>query len=235
MMRPLGAVMEPGVPRNQRGFTLLEVMLALSILATILVILFSTYSAAVERAERIRERSQIYHEARVLLELMANDLRGAYVEAAQAPQPGFQPAKVRTYTFVGEDLEEARLPADKLIFYAFLPLLRSDLPQPEVCRVTYSLETMADPAQGKILFRRVHCSLDPETTEQEYLFPLTELAQGLDFRYYDAKGNEQLAWDSRDAQGGRRLPALVKIMVLLADQQGLLRPFEMSTELMFDR
>ena len=228
-------VMEQGVARHQHGFTLLEVMLALGILATILVILFATYSAAVERAERIRERSQIYHEARVLLELMANDLRSAYVEAVQPPQPGFQPAKARTYTFVGEDLEEARLPVDKLTFYAFLPLLRPDLPQPEVCRVTYSLETIADPAQGKILFRRVNCSLDPETTEREYPFPLTELAQGLDFRYYDAKGNEQLAWDSRDAQGGKRLPALVKIIVLLADHQGLLRPFEMTTEIMFDR
>jgi len=62
------------------GFTLLEVMIAIGIMAIILVILFGTYSAAVDRAARTRDLSQIYHEARVLLQLMANDLRSAYVK-----------------------------------------------------------------------------------------------------------------------------------------------------------
>ena len=63
--------------RATEGFTLLEVMIAIGIMATILVILFGTYSAAVDRAARTRELSQVYHEARVLLQLMANDLRSS--------------------------------------------------------------------------------------------------------------------------------------------------------------
>ncbi len=222
---------------DTRGFTLMEVVIAFGILAAILAILFGTYSAAVERAERTRERSQIFHEGRVLLDLMANDLRSAYVnEPVQQAQGALQQTRPRTYTFVGEDLEEAGLAADRLTFYAFLPVLRPEIPQVEVCRVAYSLEPMADPSQGKILFRRVNCSLDSETTtEGEQVFPLTELARGLDFRYYDAKGEERLEWDSRDVQGGKRLPAWVRIVVLLADQRGVLRPFETSTEIVLGR
>lgn len=219
------------VPRAPHGFTLLEVMIALGILATILVILFGTYSAALDRAERTRERGQIYHEARVLLDLMAQDLRSAYVSVSG---PVKQP-KASAYPFVGEDIEEGNLPADKLTFYAFLRPLRPDVLEGDVCRVVYSLEPTADRSQKKILFRRVNCSLDPETTEREYVFPLTDLARGLDFRYYDARGDERFAWDSRNAEGGKNLPARVKIMVVLADQQGSLRTFEMPTEILLDR
>src|SRR5262245_56345068 len=68
--------------RATEGFTLLEVMIAIGIMATILVILFGTYSAAVDRAARTRELSQVYHEARVLLQLMANDLRSSLCQGA---------------------------------------------------------------------------------------------------------------------------------------------------------
>jgi prepilin-type N-terminal cleavage/methylation domain-containing protein len=61
------------------GFTLLELMIAISIMATILVILFGTYSAAVDRAARACDLSQVYHEAQVVLQLMVNDRRSAYV------------------------------------------------------------------------------------------------------------------------------------------------------------
>ena len=43
---------DPGRWRAAAGFTLLEVMIAIGIMATILVILFGTYSAAVDRAAR---------------------------------------------------------------------------------------------------------------------------------------------------------------------------------------
>jgi len=51
----------PGRWRAAAGFTLLEVMIAIGITATILVILFGTYSAAVDRAARARGLSQVYH------------------------------------------------------------------------------------------------------------------------------------------------------------------------------
>jgi prepilin-type N-terminal cleavage/methylation domain-containing protein len=47
----------PGRWRAAAGFTLLEVMIAIGITATILVILFGTYSAAVDRAARARDLS----------------------------------------------------------------------------------------------------------------------------------------------------------------------------------
>src|SRR5262245_47511074 len=88
-----------GLAQHTAGFTLLEVVIAIGILGTILVLLFGTYAAVAERATRTRDLSQIYHEARVLLQLMAADVRSAFVKPAptqaqqtaqQAPQGGLR-------------------------------------------------------------------------------------------------------------------------------------------------
>jgi type II secretion system protein J len=225
-----------GHPEGAPGFTLLEVMIALGIMATILAVLFGTYSAAVERAARARELSQVYHEARVLLELMAADLRAAYVkEAVEQAQQELQQARAKPYVFEGEDRSEAGLPEDSLTFSAFVPPSRPESRELEVCRVTYKLEPLADRPQERVLLRRVNCHLDPDATEHEQLLPLSELVRGLDFQYYDERNTEYPQWRSRDMPGGKRLPARVKITLLLADKHGQVRPFEMLTELVLSR
>jgi prepilin-type N-terminal cleavage/methylation domain-containing protein len=226
----------PGRWRAAAGFTLLEVMIAIGIMATILVMLFGTYSAAVDRAARARDLSQVYHEARVLLQLMVNDLRSAYVkEPTQQAQQALQQAKTEPITFLGEDRTEANHPADELAFSTVLPTQRPDVPDSEMCHVTYSIEPVNESTQSRALFRRLNCSLDPAASDQDRLFLLTELAYGLDFKYYDEQGTEYLDWNSRQPRGGKRMPARVKITLLLAGQRGQLRPFEMITDFVLSR
>lgn len=222
--------------RHAEGFTLIEVLIAIGIMATILVILFRTYSAVVDRATRTRDLSQIYHEARVLLQLMADDLRAAYVkESVEQAQQALQQVKMRPTTFMGEDLSTSAQPADKLMFSTILPIQRPDVPDAETCRVTYSLEVVNDPPDGRALARRVNCSLDPTATDQDHVFLLSDLAHGLDFRYYDDQGTEYLEWNSQEPRNGKRLPFRVKIILLLADAHGELRPFEMFADLVMAR
>ena len=222
--------------RVAAGFTLLEVVIAIGIMATILVILFGTYTAAVDRAARTRDLSQIYHEARVLLQLMANDLRSAYVkEPTEQAQQTLQQAKTELVTFLGEDRTEANHPADKLAFSTILPTQRPDVPDTEMCHVTYSIEPVEASSQSRALFRRLNCSLNPEDADQDHLFLLTELIYGIDLKYYDDQGTEYPEWNSRQPRSGKRMPARVKITLLLVDQHGQLRPFEMMTDFALSR
>jgi hypothetical protein len=129
------------------------------------------------RVRVICRRSIIYHEARMLLQLMVNDLRSAYVtEPTQQAQQALQQGKTEPITFVGEDRTQANNPADKLAFSTVLPTQCPDVPDTEMCHVTYSIEPVNEPSQGRALFRRVNCSLDPENSDQDRLFLLTELA-----------------------------------------------------------
>jgi prepilin-type N-terminal cleavage/methylation domain-containing protein len=249
----------PGLVRHGAGFTLLEVMIAIGILSTILVILFGTYTAVAERAARTRDLSQIYHEARVLLRLMADDMRSAYVkpaatQAQQTAQPATQgglTVQVPLPTFVGEHRLDEHQPADTLAFSTILPTQRPDIPDTETCRVAYSLEPVINhpetlvwasassqtpdpapsPSQARGLFRRLNCSVDPTATTEDHLDLLTDAARGLEFKYYDAQGTEYLDWNSQHPRGGISLPAWLKITLLLVDRHGQVRPFTLLTDL----
>jgi prepilin-type N-terminal cleavage/methylation domain-containing protein len=214
-----------GLAPYAAGFTLLEVVIAIGILGTILVILFGTYAAVAERATRTRDLSQIYHEARVLLQLMADDVRSAFVKTAttqaqqaaeQVPQGGLR-SNVPLPTFVGEHRTDENQPADTLAFSTIVPVQRPDVPDSEMCRVTYSLEPVINhpetliwvrsasqnpdpataPSQPRGLFRRVNCRVHPTATTEDDLVLLTEAARGLEVKYYDGQGTEYLDWNSR--------------------------------------
>jgi prepilin-type N-terminal cleavage/methylation domain-containing protein len=254
--RPVSALAQ-----HPAGFTLLEVVIAIGILGTILVILFGTYTAVAERAARTRDISQIYHEARVLLRVMADDVRSAYVKTAttqaqltaqQAPQGGLS-VKVPLPTFVGEHRMDENQPANTLAFATILPVQRPDVPDTEMCRVAYSLEPVINhpeslmwvrsasqnldpatsPSQPRGLFRRVNCSIDPTVTTEDHIVLLTDAARGLEFKYYDAQGTEYIDWNSQQPRGGASLPAWIKITLLLVDRHGQLRPFTLLTDLVF--
>jgi hypothetical protein len=124
----------------------------------------------------------------VLLQLMANDLRSAYVKEPTAQlRQAAQQAKPQTISFIGEDHTEADQPADKPVLWAVLPTQRPDIPDTEMCHATYNIEPVNEPPQSRALFRRVNWGLDPEAADQERLFLPTELARGLDFRYCGGK------------------------------------------------
>jgi hypothetical protein len=96
---------------------------------------------------RARDLSQVYHEARVLLQLMVNDLRSAYVtEPTQQAQQALQQGKTEPITFLGEDRTQANNPADNLAFSAVLPTQRPDVPDTKMCHVTYSIEPVKEPS-----------------------------------------------------------------------------------------
>jgi hypothetical protein len=118
-------------------------------------------------------------------------------------------------------------PANTLAFATTLPVQRPDVPDTEMCRVTYSLEPVLNhpetlmgassasqhpdpataPSQPRGLFRRVNCHVDPTVTTEDRLVLLTDAARGLEFTYYDAQGTQYIDWNSQQPRGGAPLPA----------------------------
>src|SRR5210317_866695 len=67
-------------PHCERGFTLIEVLVAISILAILLSSVYGIFSSVSLARERLDADSAEYHRARVLFDRLGRELRGAYFQ-----------------------------------------------------------------------------------------------------------------------------------------------------------
>ncbi len=78
--------------REERGFTLVEVVIALTIVATLLVVLFAGLRVGLAAWQRGDERSQALERARSVNQVVTRALAGAY--PYQAAATGREPARL---------------------------------------------------------------------------------------------------------------------------------------------
>ena len=65
---------------SEQGFTLVEILVAISILAILLTSVYGIFSSISLARERLDSDSADYHRARVMFERMGRELRGAYFQ-----------------------------------------------------------------------------------------------------------------------------------------------------------
>ncbi|MBW2503357.1 MAG: prepilin-type N-terminal cleavage/methylation domain-containing protein, partial [Deltaproteobacteria bacterium] len=65
--------------RRERGFTLVEVLVAISIVAIALTSIYGTFSSTMKLQQRLEITSADIHRARVIFDRLVRELRGAYV------------------------------------------------------------------------------------------------------------------------------------------------------------
>lgn len=123
-------------PMSRRGFTLVELLLAFAIFATVLVLLLASFSGAERARDILSERSRGFRQIRAGLERIGTDLAGAFasdrVEATALT--------VRTDSFSGKD-------ASTLVFTAFsLPEPGVVRPATDLVKVKYSARVAPDGA-----------------------------------------------------------------------------------------
>lgn len=157
----------PGRNIQKKGFTLLELLIGLAILAIILSFIYAALTQGYESFYFARETSAIFTKGRVALQLMAQEVEQAY----------FLPKSASTFFKGGE----------RLSFTTF-----SGRPLPEV--VEYYLSPGTSPP-GKGLLRQaipVHLSANGGQPAPE---ELVDGILSLSFRYFDGS-SWSLTWDS---------------------------------------
>ena len=65
--------------RNQKGFTLLEILLAFFIFSIVLTTLYTAYTGTFRNIDQAESQSDAYQMARIALERMIEDLESTYV------------------------------------------------------------------------------------------------------------------------------------------------------------
>ncbi len=80
--------MTPDIPfkRSNKGFTLMEVLISLTLLTVVLGAVYSTFFSVLRATERFEGVSLKYHETRTALDIMRREIEGAVLMNPRAPE-----------------------------------------------------------------------------------------------------------------------------------------------------
>jgi len=116
------------------GFTLLEILLALSMLSVILLLLLSAFTGAARVRETLSSRSHEFRQIRLVLDRVGTDLMGAFAATVRE----------ESALTVSED-QLSGMPAATLVFTAFqLPDGDIGRPPAEIVKIRYFPRIGAD-------------------------------------------------------------------------------------------
>ncbi|MFP2909013.1 type II secretion system protein GspJ [Pyxidicoccus sp. 3LFB2] len=201
--------------RHARGFTLMEVMVAVAITAlmgTVVAMAFQTGLTAKETVETDADR---YRQVRVAMNRMAREVGSAYV-SDRYDLKRFRDQNDRPTNFVGE--------RDKLLFTTFShQRLYTDVKESDQAVVEYFVEASTDrEAKGRQdLKRRVNPNVDDRMDRGGTTDVLFEGVKGLEFAYWNSEKKEwDDEWDTRRTELKALLPTRVRITVTAVDETG---------------
>lgn len=197
--------------KHLSGFTLLEVIVSVSILAIIMAAIYSAYISNVEAIQVARENGHVQQTARTILELMTKDVQSALVETQVTPET------VRL-GFAGKTEERDGRRMDRVDFTTLSHLALSEQePSTDLCEVGYRVVEDEEQQGVLLLVRRDDASPDEDLTEGGVVQELSRNVLEFRITYEDTMGEERDSWELNEPGATPELPVLVKIRLTLKD------------------
>jgi len=194
------------------GFTLMEILIAIVIFATLLTTIYASYTGTFRVINDTESQAEIYRTARITMERMIEDLESVYVQKG-SPQAGSEGSKEPPFQFLGEVREIMGRRADTLRFIssAHIDFSGQD-PGHGAAQIGYYVKESED-QEGFVLYR----SDNPLFKETNPLYEepgglvLCEGLISVAFTYYGEGGRTSDSWDSASKGLENKIPKEVSI------------------------
>lgn len=202
--------------RAQRGFTLIEVLLAVTLLLGVATAVYTSMATSFETKNMVGTINTRHHEARQVLTRMSAELRMAFLrepinQAFQEEDP------VVVTRFLGKD--------DEFYFQTTAHLrLQAGSRESDQAEVQYFLKRSNRDTPyktGMTLYRRESKRLDDRPERGGTVWPVLDGVKEFKVEYWDsAKEIGDDAWESNwDSDDNQTLPARVRITLVLASER----------------
>jgi type II secretion system protein J len=220
-----GPVLQSRPPKADRGFTLVELMLAILILAIMMSIVYGVVVSTVSAARRVEEITASSEVGPAILTRIRADLESAFL-----PKDG--------EFFLGGKRAGGGSDRDRLDFISSEVAYgaENDVEEPRfhcINEVGYQvLDSRKDPNAG-VLYRREDFFIDADPLKGGHLTEMYDRVRSLSFRYYD--GEEwKPEWSSKVKKG---LPKAVEIelKILVTDRDNPAKEQTFKTTVMLLR
>jgi len=216
--------MMPRVPQNRtKGFTLIEVMIALGLLALIGVSVANSMFSSFYAKDLVSTTNERFHEGRQVMTRISRELRMAFLRAEPPRESREEDPAVQT-RFKGED--------DEIYFAstAHVPIFKG-VRESDQAEISYFLarRKIDSEYKGQTLFRRESKRIDDRPDKGGHIWPVVEGVKTFKLEYWDDKkeiGDDawQRDWDSHENELEPLLPARIRITLeleMLEDQEPL--------------
>ncbi len=196
-----------------RGFTLMEVVIAISITAFIGVVIGVSFNTTIANKDVIEAQSEHYRMLRAAMNRMTREISAAYV-SDRYDSKRYRDAYDRPTNFIGT--------RDKLLFTTLAhQRLYADAKESDQMVVEYQVKNSVDPkAKGRNdLVRREKVILEERMERGGSEDALFEGAKKIEFQYWNSERKQwEDEWDTRRAERKTILPTRVKITLYSVDE-----------------
>jgi len=215
---------------NHKGYTLIEILVAVLILGIVLSTIYASYTGTFRIIGEIKYDDEIYGMARSTLDRMARDLQSA------ALWRGAFTFKTSAYTLGNKEFV-------RLIFRSASHIAFNDKESPAgVSVIEYGVvEEKGEGKGGYALLRGDSLYRDPEKESSPADgFLICNRIEALTYTFYDESGKEHRSWDSGTTDAAiqkNRFPAAVLIRLNMVNETDSKRPhlFTIRVRLPFNR
>jgi prepilin-type N-terminal cleavage/methylation domain-containing protein len=201
---------------GQAGMTLIEVLIAMAIVAFMMAMTWVTATSSGTAKKRFEHMQERNHEIRVAMATMARDISSAYLSGNERPSQDIP----RTL-FVAK----SRSPVGELRFSSLgHRVLWAEANESEQTLIAYSAELDREDPSKTNLIRRESRRLSYENWENEpaEVDILLRDIERVEFEYWNWRDNEwQEQWDTTKGDGEKgRLPERVRITLTVKNPRG---------------
>lgn len=196
--------------------TLIEVMVAMFILATMTFMLQQIIGSTLDSRERVEKRDAVVHEARLAMRRLVVDLANAF---AVAPTPAMLGSQEGNPVIETRFNGESRSGRDRLTFTSFAHFRYvQNARESDQSTINYAVEVDPEDSDNLQLQRKEVPSIDVGSDSKGTAFAIVNHVKIFVLQYLDTKSNEWRSdWDSKDATRANRIPRAVRIQMELQD------------------
>lgn len=196
--------------QQQRGLTLIELIIAITVLALISTITYSAISGATDMGEEAKARRELRAMGRNAVGIMSRELSQAFISQNQTEYYRTQ--------FKGTD----RDPIDEVYFVARAHEKRyANVKEGDTAEFGYWSEEDRRGGSYRTVVHRESPIIDEDPERGGTVLALSHDVRSLNLRYYDERKEEWVdEWDSEGTDTQNRVPHAVEINLELEDDRG---------------
>jgi general secretion pathway protein J len=214
--------------RHPRGFTLLEIMIAISMTASIGALVAMYFSTSIKTKEIVESEAERYRMVRTAMNRMSREIGAAFV-SARYDLKRYRDYNDRPTNFIGE--------SNRLLFTSLAhQRLYSDAKESDQMVVEYWIKsTQQKTGSRDDLYRRENPNVEDRMDRGGNEDILLEGVKRIEFAYWDPKKKDwDDDWDTRKIDRKANLPTRVRITITVADAEGKEIKYSTQTRVMLN-